>query len=258
MTYFELPKWVTISVSGNDRIEFLNGVVTLDVATAKNWKRACFLTPKGKIRSVFWLKAFETEILIIAHPLMRDNLVADLLKYKLNIAVKLDDLSQERPSLQFKLDPLFPVIPGFELTGNFIWCDTETSRSYEHLLASIFLKGGISCNFGIGLNPVELGMYDAISLHKGCFLGQETISRMVRRGKPRTKLWMLKNLKDETNKILTSELGKITVVAKLSDDSTLKLCSVPFSLKSEGLKRFQTNLEFIHEVGINTKDKFFE
>ncbi|MHA2031288.1 MAG: hypothetical protein ACW99Q_18070, partial [Candidatus Kariarchaeaceae archaeon] len=96
----DLRSWTVIKISGPDKKEYLNGIITFDLDGLDN--KICqsmFLTPKAKIRSIFWLIEINDEYIIYVPPTMKIPLVEDLLKYKLNMNVKLEDITDETPDL---------------------------------------------------------------------------------------------------------------------------------------------------------------
>ena len=90
-SWVNISDWLEIKISGSQTIEYLNGIITRDLTSINNneFARSAFLTHKGKIKSVFWVtKNQQNEVLLFCHPMMKNNLIEDLLKYKLNMDVK--------------------------------------------------------------------------------------------------------------------------------------------------------------------------
>jgi folate-binding protein YgfZ len=86
-----LPHRALISVQGEDRHAFLQGLVSNDVAKVENgaaiW--AAFLTPQGKFLHEFFIVPQPDAVLLECEATRRDDLVARLSRYKLRAKVTL-------------------------------------------------------------------------------------------------------------------------------------------------------------------------
>ncbi|RMG27346.1 MAG: hypothetical protein D6732_20210 [Methanobacteriota archaeon] len=198
---FLLNEWMVVRISGPDAVSFLNGLTTRDLNTFQNEKAylSSFLNPKGKITSLYWIVKTSgtysldgTSVLMFIVPEMKESTVTDLLKYNINVDIKLEDITLEIPPLHYvathdaegfpNMDPLF-----FLPAGNFLFQKKDGSeKSYFSLLEPPF--DFIPFSVFKGLNPLESGLKGIVDLQKGCFLGQEPISRMTYRGRPRFQL----------------------------------------------------------------------
>ena len=197
----QLKDWLIVRISGPDAVSYLNGLTTrdLDRFSEEEAYLSAFLNPKGKITSLYWLIKTQGEfalngqsILMIIPPEMKDNAIQDLLKYNINVDVKLEDVTQEFPLLYYSpssdgngfpnRDPMF-----FLPEGRFNFLDPNANYiSYDKLLEET--DKFVPFSIFIGLNPLESGLKTIVDLQKGCFLGQEPISRMTFRGRPRFQL----------------------------------------------------------------------
>lgn len=230
--YTLLSDWITIKVSGPDRVPYLNGIVTLDISELhpNQWYQAAFLTPHAKIRSIFWIIDMEDHFRLITPPNFKQPLIEDLLKYNINQDVKLEDITDEISPLIFHYEEN-SSIPGFgTLTGAFAWTDTDaTEISFSVFLQRIHSNNGIYPVYLADQNPLEAGLDHMITLEKGCFLGQEPISRMYHRGKPRKFLYRIQGtLPDdiEFEQVHESNNEKIGFLrASLSKEDISKLTS---------------------------------
>jgi folate-binding protein YgfZ len=88
--------------------------------------------------------------------------------------------------------------------------------------------------------PAEAGLEKAVSYTKGCYLGQETTTRLKTQGKPKDKMVGLRIDGTVTpGAAVVSEgqpAGKITSVSPWDFDGALALATVPFSLSSPGTR----------------------
>ncbi|MCY3411709.1 MAG: hypothetical protein INQ03_08770 [Candidatus Heimdallarchaeota archaeon] len=186
MVSIKLTDWMVIKVSGSDIKQYLDGIVpnNLDTVTVD---RSIILTPKAKIQSVFWLEKIDSGFLCYIPPVFIKSTVELLLKYKLSLDVRLEDITNES-------DPLYLISADTYLSGigkaKFVFQEDidSTGESFEDFLIA---NQQVPPELLINQNPVEAGLYDTIYLPKGCFLGQEPISRMINIGKPRSLLYFV-------------------------------------------------------------------
>ena len=89
---------MVIRISGPELMDYLNGFVTFDLEKVGSQTQRCaFLTRHAKIRSLFWIKKIDQGLLFYCPEEMKQNLVEDLLKYKLSLDVKLEDITPISP-----------------------------------------------------------------------------------------------------------------------------------------------------------------
>lgn len=195
--YVSLSDWIQIKISGPDTINYLNGIITKDLYQIQDneFSRSAFLTPNAHIRSVYWVWKRDDAVFLFCPPMMKQALIEDLLKYKLSMDVKLEDISEETP-------PLYLIegqekIPGLSFGDtSFVFVNKDdppngTEMSYLEFQNLLVENGVLPVEYMVDHNPFEVGISDAISLEKGCFLGQEPISRMYHRGNPRKYVYQI-------------------------------------------------------------------
>ena len=89
--YTTLPHRALIAIQGDDRIAFLQGLVSNDVAQVEKgvaiW--AAFLTPQGKFLHEFFIVPREDAVLLECERDRRDDLVTRLSRYKLRAKVSI-------------------------------------------------------------------------------------------------------------------------------------------------------------------------
>lgn len=197
-----LDDWMIIRISGKDATKFLDGLTTRDLSQFEMEKAylSAFLNPKGKISSLFWLVKTKGElaikgqsILMFVPPEFKQETVQDLLKYNINVEIKLEDLTQETPPAVYISSN--PVKDGFENQDPYFFF-FEGSFNFKklgedfHPYSAFSQRNPDLVPFSVfkGLNPLECGLKGIVDLSKGCFLGQEPISRMTYRGRPRFQL----------------------------------------------------------------------
>lgn len=194
----DIGDWITIKISGKQHKEYLDGIIPNNLDNT-SIARSAILNQKGKIQVVFWISVKNDYYLLYVPPNIRDTLISLLLKYKLSMDIKLEDISKEIEHLYLQRDNnLIQGLGKFK----FVHLDkVNTEDINPEKLNNIFLNE-LECpvELLLGENPYEVGLNDVIYLKKGCFLGQEPLSRMYNIGKPRSFLYLLE-LNDPTIKL---------------------------------------------------------
>ena len=95
--YVLLPTRGVLRVSGADREDFLQGIVSNDVAkvSAERAVWSAFLTPQGKFLHEFFLIEQEGAYLLDCEAERRDDLLRRLRIYKLRSQVAVDDVNED-------------------------------------------------------------------------------------------------------------------------------------------------------------------
>lgn len=220
--FFDLSARVKLRVGGADRLRFLNGQLTNDVrkATETNAVEACVLNAKGKVDAHLFVHAKEDSFLLDADPALQPTLQARLERYIIADDVQIEDVTA-RLSIFHVIGgtpPNFSVaarvvsINRFGLAGHDIWSKaaernqlaTELSNEFvccDENCADVFrIEQGIP-RWGRELTgeiiPVEANLEQrCIDYGKGCYIGQETISRMKMSGQRNKQLCGLISLEN--------------------------------------------------------------
>ena len=211
--FFDLSSRVKLRVTGADRLRFLNGQLTNDVRKAKETSaiEACVLNAKGKMDAHLFLHAMNDSFLLDAHPALQSTLQARLERYIIADDVVIEDLTAQLsifhvlgyvPRLS---DPARVVSANrFGFDGHDVWIDAakhddiaaEFSKNFglcDETCAEVFrIERGIP-RWGHELTneiiPVEANLEArCIDYEKGCYIGQETISRMKMSGQRNKQL----------------------------------------------------------------------
>src|SRR5712671_2323528 len=210
-----LPDRGVVKVSGEDARNFLNGLVTTDVTElAPGLGRfGALLTPQGKIIVDFLITEAPSGhgggFLIDCPRALAGGLATKLGFYKLRAKVAVEDLSDSlgviaawdgelamRPDLTFA-DPRgdkfgWRILAPEELkqrVADLIGADLLDSADYEaHRIAAGLPRGGLDFMYGDAF-PHETNMdrLNGVDFDKGCYVGQEVVSRMQHRGTARTR-----------------------------------------------------------------------
>jgi len=220
--FFDLSTRVKLRVSGADRLRFLNGQLTNDVRKATDTKaiEACVLNAKGKIEAHLFFHTAGDAFLLDANLALQQTLQARLERYIIADDVQVEDVT-ERLSIFHVLGESAPVVATamrvlsadrFGLPGHDIWSKAtehnqivaELSKTFCHCdenCAEVFrIEQGIP-HWGRELTgeiiPVEANLERrCIDYEKGCYIGQETISRMKMSGQRNKQLCGLVSVKN--------------------------------------------------------------
>lgn len=204
-----------IKLSGEDAKTFLNGLITTDTARLEpgTGRFGALLTPQGKIIADFLITEGPTGhgggLLIDCPRSLAQPLTTKLGFYKLRAKVSVENLSDSfgvlavwggepavKPDLCFA-DPRAQelgwriLIPPELATkaAALVGATMTDEAAYEaHRIACGVPRGGVDFNYGDAF-PHETNMdhLHGVDFDKGCYVGQEVVSRMQHRGTARTR-----------------------------------------------------------------------
>jgi len=210
-----LPDRGVVKVAGEDARNFLNGLITTDIEQLRPGlgRFGALLTPQGKIITDFLITEAPSGhgggFLIDAPRALAKGLADKLGFYKLRAKVVVENLSDSlgvlaawdgepamQPDLSFA-DPRnaalgWRILIPEELTqklAELIGAELVDSAAYEaHRIASGVPRGGLDFMYGDAF-PHETNMdrLNGVDFDKGCYVGQEVVSRMQHRGTARTR-----------------------------------------------------------------------
>lgn len=212
--FFDLSSRVKLRVTGADRGRFLNGQLTNDVQKANERKaiEACALNAKGKLNAHLFLTVDGDAFLIDADPAQRESLSPRLERYIIADDVQIEDAT-EQFSIFHSLGEVRPVLPNefkirslnrFAEPGHDIWSAAERHRELADELGQQFrfcdddcaetfrIERGIpgwSHELTEEIIPIEANLEaQTIDYEKGCYIGQEVVSRMKMSGQTNKRL----------------------------------------------------------------------
>jgi folate-binding protein YgfZ len=210
-----------LRVTGTDRFRFLNGQITNDLrkATEKVAIEACVLNAKGKMSAHIFVSALGECFSVDAEPELRETLRSRLERYVIADDVQIEDvtdqfslfhvLSEESPNPEHGR---IVSARRFAEQGWDIWSDAEHYDAIRQQLSSAFgfldsataevmrIEQGIP-RWGRELTeeiiPIEANLEQrTIDYEKGCYIGQEVISRIKMSGQTNKRLCGLVSLDD--------------------------------------------------------------
>ena len=210
-----LPDRGVIKVAGEDARNFLNGLITTDVDRLKPGlgRFGALLTPQGKIIVDFLITEAPAGhgggFLIDCPKPLAEGLATKLKFYKLRAKVTVENLSDisacSRPGTASwrlsRISPL-PIRAMSELgtrilipedlkqkLSDLIGAELVDAADYEaHRIALGVPRGGLDFMYSDAF-PHETNMdrLAGVDFDKGCYVGQEVVSRMQHRGTARTR-----------------------------------------------------------------------
>jgi folate-binding protein YgfZ len=186
---FAFPNRSILRLSGPDRAQFLQGLVSNDVTAVQPGRPvyACLLTPQGKFLHDFFLIADDDSLLIDCEADRRADLLSRLKMYKLRSKIELTDVTDEYTVYGGigMPDPRLPAL-GRRLVapkGDTLAVVTSFD-AYDRLRIGLAVPDG-SRDMEIGkaiLLENNIDLLNGVSWTKGCYTGQELTARTHYRG----------------------------------------------------------------------------
>jgi tRNA-modifying protein YgfZ len=211
-----LPDRGVVKVAGDDARKFLNGLITSDIGKVAPGQ-ACFaalLTPQGKIIVDFLLAEAPAAdgggFFLDCPRALAPALVQRLNFYKLRAQVIVEDLSETLGVLaiwggaattEYGLCYADPRLPDLGLrcmlpphlaqdAAADIGAELREPAAYEaHRIALGVPRGGLDFIYGDAFpHETDMDQLSGVDFDKGCFVGQEVVSRIEHRGTARTRI----------------------------------------------------------------------
>jgi len=211
--FLDLSARAKLRVTGADRFRFLNGQITNDLRKASETFaiEACMLNAKGKVNAHVFIAAFGESFLIDVEPELGETLGARLERYVIADDVRIEDVTDEF-SLFHVLAEESPMLEANRVvsvhrlarSGWDIWSGSARQDALRDQLATAFsfidsaagemmrIERGLP-RWGRELTdeiiPIEANLESrTIDYEKGCYIGQEVISRMKMSGQTNKRL----------------------------------------------------------------------
>ena len=212
-SFVDLSARAKFRITGTDRFRFLNGQITNDLRKASETIaiEACVLNAKGKTNAHIFVSAVGECFLLDAEPELRETLRNRLERYVIADDVQIEDvtdqfslfhlLSEESPT---PVHGRIVSVRRFAEPGLDIWSDTALHDAVWQQLSSAFgfvdpavaevmrIEQGIP-RWGSELTeeiiPIEANLEQrTVDYEKGCYIGQEVISRIKMSGQTNKRL----------------------------------------------------------------------
>ena len=211
--FLDLSARAKLRVAGTDTFRFINGQITNDLRYASETAaiEACVLNAKGKLNAHIFITALGEAFLMDANSELREMLRARLERYIIADDVQIEDVTDE-----FSLFHVFTEEPPalksgrivsahrFATTGWDIWSDSACHEPVRQELVSTYrfidsaaadvmrIEQGLP-RWGRELTdeiiPIEANLEQrTVDYQKGCYIGQEVISRIKMSGQTNKRL----------------------------------------------------------------------
>lgn len=186
-----LDRRAVISVSGPDAETFLNGLLTQSTLglEAGDRRYAALLTPQGKVIADMIVAKGPAGFLLDIDGDVSDALVKRLTLFRLRAAVSVE---ARRDLAVFAFDgapdPRSAAAPPRSITSRERAHDSDMALYHAVRIAAGVPEQGV--DFGSeDVFPADINMdlLNGVDFRKGCFVGQEVVSRMKRRGTARRR-----------------------------------------------------------------------
>jgi folate-binding protein YgfZ len=209
----ELADRGVVRVHGPDAVPFLQGLVTSDVAHLEQGGAgyAALLTPQGKILFDFLLVRTAEGFVLDAPKAEVEGLAKRLAFYRLRAKVAIADETHAETVVAFWgaasppivagavfRDPRLPalgfraIVPRGQVAGavsGFGLTRTDAAAYHAHRVALGVPEGGRDFAFGEAFpHDADMDALKGVDFGKGCYVGQEVVSRMQHRGTARRRI----------------------------------------------------------------------
>jgi hypothetical protein len=207
-----LPDRGVVRVAGEDAHKLLQGVVTsdMDLLAAQPAIHAALLTPQGKILVDFFVVRVPGGFLLETAKDQVAGLIKRLGMYKLRAKAEIGDASADHrcfalwgdspqspgETASFR-DPRLAEL-GLRILAEATFAASTTGRDapgeayHAHRIALGVPEGGKDYRFGDAFpHEANFDLLGGVSFTKGCFVGQEVVSRMQHRGTARKRIVIL-------------------------------------------------------------------
>ena len=242
---FWIEKFDCFSILGKDSKRFLNGITTGNIINLKNQiLKTCWLTPNGVLKSLLEINCLEENIEV----LILEGNTKEIKKYFSDIIFPSDDVLI---SDTFSINRFQEVdeINSWKINQPVFFKNEDREyklyKNHPNVMNANALKlwklkqaiPSLNNEINGKNNPLELGLTDLIDFNKGCYLGQETMSKIrnVSSLRQELRVWSSKdnifniesyNKNIFTNSIKEESVGYITSFYSLDSQFTIGLAMV--------------------------------
>jgi folate-binding protein YgfZ len=207
--FVDLSSWRAVGVAGGDALEWLNDLVSADLAGLEpgRARRSLLLAPTGGIRAAFTVAMLRESLLLIQDPIQPSPIDRLLAPYVLSSDVTVQDRTGQITLVAFPGLSEAPVTGAAEsLAPSCLGAGADlmgAAADRGHLLTALSesfqqaddedleawrVAAGLP-RFAVDATeqdlPQEAAMTDAVSFGKGCYLGQEAVAKVRNLGHPR-------------------------------------------------------------------------
>ena len=234
----------------------MNGITTGNIINAENKViKTCWLTPNGILRSLIEINFLEKKLEVI---ILQGN-IHEIIDYFNQIIFPADDVFLSEPFLINRIQEIDEFSSWRTYQPIFFKTEDEEFEIYKNnlnLLNSNDLKiwkvnqaiPSLDMEINGKNNPLELGLKDLVDFKKGCYLGQETMSKIKNVSSLKQEIRIWKSLESNFNLDVKDKnlyinsakdisVGKITSIFK-SDSQIKGLAMIKRKYLEEGSNFF--------------------
>ena len=183
---FWLEKFDCFSITGKDARKFLNGITTSNILNSENKViKTCWLTPNGVLRAIIEIIFLENNLEVI---ILEGN-THEIIDCFNQIIFPADDVLLSEPFCINRIQEIDESCSWRTYEPIFFKKDDKEFKLLKNnlnLLNANDLKlwkvnqaiPSLDREINGKNNPLELGLKDLIDFNKGCYLGQETMSKI--------------------------------------------------------------------------------
>jgi folate-binding protein YgfZ len=199
-----------ISISGPDAEHFLQNILTTDLDALKNGeaKAGALLAPQGKIMFDFLIsRAGENALRIDCRADVADDFIRRLMLYRLRAKAEIskqeqalvqvswgDDSNASRDDSSCVRDTRFSAIEVFRTYGTAATASEDIALWNALRITNGVAESGDDYALGDAFpHDVLLDQLDGVGFRKGCYIGQEVVSRMQHRGTARRRVLLVES-----------------------------------------------------------------
>jgi folate-binding protein YgfZ len=212
MNYSTLNDRAIISITGPDKLPFLQGIITNSIYKVNDETAiySLFLTPQGKFLSDLFIVKQKDNFYLDVPKASKDNMISKLKMYRLRSKVEIEDISSQMQVVAFPEDNSLKLFNLKDLghTKDFLNGKVFVDPRSKRLGLRAFVRETIPNNYNENNDlydlgrikntipegykdlqpeksfPLEYGMdnLNAIDFNKGCYVGQELTARTKYQG----------------------------------------------------------------------------
>jgi folate-binding protein YgfZ len=211
---FLLKDRTIIEISGQDRQEFLQGLITNDIklANSLNMIYSAFLNGAGRFFGDFFIHEIDEKYILDCHILEVDDIIKKLNLYKLRSQIEIK--KNENLFVIFNTQSLGFIDPRANNFGFRFYVNEQDLKNYSTQDLILYHQRRIDFKIPEGYYDLtkdksyifEFGFdnFNAISYQKGCYVGQEATARNHYRGQLRKKIFLfeIKEVDEELRNII--------------------------------------------------------
>lgn len=196
----KLDSRAVISITGEDGIKFLQGLITNDAnkISDSTYTYAFMLTPQGRFLYDFFITKVDDTILLDCQKARMSEILKKFKLYKLKSKI---EILETDLNVYYSGSPISPnSLPdprnsslGFRTITSDSLSSTTTQESYDLMRINLCIPDAELDLIYERTLPLEIGglQLNAIDLAKGCYVGQEVTSRMNYRANIRKKIYLI-------------------------------------------------------------------